>query len=100
MKENENPITDKKELRDENLEQVTGGIGFSFGMETNGSSIEAAAPAVNAETACAVPAVGPEWVAVEHAQPNRTVGRLEPSMPKPVVPTAPKPTTTIDPGLI
>ncbi len=84
-------------MTDENLEQVAGGIGRAFDMEANGSSIEAAAPAVNAEIARAVPEVGPAWAAVEHVQPSTTVGRLEPTMPKPVVPSAPKPSPGIDP---
>ena len=97
MKEIKDPLTNREELTEENLKQVTGGFGHSFSMGANASGIEAAAPSVNADTARAFPAAGPAWEMVEHVQPSKTVGRLEPAMPKPVVPSAPKPATEIDP---
>lgn len=47
MEENKKPITNKKQLTDENLEQVTGGVNLPLNLEANESGIEAASLPAN-----------------------------------------------------
>ncbi len=93
MEENKNPIPEKKELTDENVEQVAGGVKLPLNMGANGSGGDAASSAAVADSTAAqnswvVPAgissgaailIGGQWVAIDHQQPVKTFDRHKPS---------------------
>ncbi len=94
MDENKNPVLKKKELTDENLEQVNGGVNLPLNMGANGSSSEAtsssAAPnaAEAAKNSWISPAgmsagaailIGGAWAAIDHQQPHKSIDRHMPT---------------------
>ena len=87
MEENKKPITNKKELTDENLEQVNGGVNLPLNMGANESSSEAASSAAAVDsrsvsagmTAGAAILIGGAWAIIEHQQPSKKANRHMPT---------------------